>query len=364
VVNHVLSGKVELALKFVSVLMVLLFMSMPLTLSAATDEGIGERAVIVANPGTDLWRQVRQRDMAIEGTSQVKGVDSGILINPQADRWTRFRVSKLVEYGQIVLVGVAALILLFYAVRGKIRIEGGLSGKMVFRFSDYERVLHWVLAIVFIFLAVTGLTLLFGRTLLIPVLGHDIFSVLASSSKEGHNLFGPIFLVSLLLMLFSFVKRNIYARGDMTWLLKGGGMIGKSHASGGFFNMGEKTWYWIVILIGLVISASGLILVSPNFGQGRIIMELSHVVHASAAIILIAVSFGHMYLATAGTEGTKEGMKTGYVDVKWAEAHHDRWAKQCHEDGEVISAVDYARLQGKMGPGPTAGASVTTEEGK
>ena len=348
-------------MKFVSVLMVLLFMSMPLTLSAATDEGIGERAVIVANPGTDLWRQVRQRDMAIEGTSQVKGVDSGILINPQADRWTRFRVGKLVEYGQIALVVVAALILLFFSVRGKIRIDGGLSGKMVFRFSDYERVLHWVLAIVFIFLAVTGLILLFGRTLLIPVLGHDIFSVLASSSKEGHNLFGPIFLVSLILMLFSFVKRNIYARGDMTWLLKGGGMIGKSHASGGFFNMGEKTWYWIVILIGLVISASGLILVSPNFGQGRLIMELSHVVHASTAILLIAISFGHIYLATAGTEGTKEGMNTGYVDIKWAEAHHDRWAKQCHENDAVISAEDYAKLQGKTGPDGTTSSAAAEE---
>jgi formate dehydrogenase subunit gamma len=353
---------VGLALKFVSVLMVLMFISMPLTLSAATDEGNGERAVIVANPGNDLWRQVRQRDLAIEGTSQIKGVDSGILINPQADRWTRFRVGTLVEYGQIVLVVIAGLILLFYSIRGKINIEGGLSGKMVFRFSDYERVVHWALAIVFIFLAVTGLTLLFGRTLLIPVLGHDIFSVLASSSKEGHNLFGPIFLVSLLLMLFSFVRRNIYARGDLTWLLKGGGMIGESHVSGGFFNMGEKTWYWIVILIGLVISASGLILVSPNFGQGRIIMELSHVVHATTAIILIAVSFGHMYLATAGTEGTKEGMKTGYVDIKWAEAHHDRWAKQCHENGQVISAEDYARLQGKVGPASATSSAAAGDE--
>jgi len=362
--NYVLSSKAGLALKFVSVLMVLLFISLPPTLSAATDEGNGERAVIVANPGSDLWRQVRQRDMAFEGISQVKGVDSGVLINPQADRWTRFRVGELVDYGQIVLVGIAALILLFYAVRGKINIEGGLSGKMVFRFSDYERVLHWVLAIVFLFLAVTGLILLFGRTLLIPVLGHEIFSVLASSSKEGHNLFGPIFLVSLLLMLFSFVKQNIYARGDLTWLLKGGGMIGKSHVSGGFFNMGEKTWYWIVILIGLVISASGLILVSPNFGQGRLIMELSHVVHGSMAIILIAISFGHIYLATAGTEGTKEGMKTGYVDIKWAEAHHDRWAQQCHDDNLVVSAEDYAKLQGKMEPGFTTGAPVTTEEGK
>ena len=344
--------------------MVLLFITLPLTLSAATDQGNGERAVIVPNPGADLWRQVRQRDMAIEGTSQIKGVDSSILINPQADRWTRFRVGKLVEYGQILLVAVAALILLFYALRGKVNIEGGLSGKMVFRFSDYERVLHWVLAIVFLFLAVTGLIILFGRTILIPVFGHEVFSLLASSSKEGHNLFGPIFLVSLLLMLFSFVKRNIYARGDMTWLLKGGGMIGKSHVSGGFFNMGEKTWYWIVILIGLVISVSGLILVSPNFGQGRVIMALSHVVHASAAILLIAISFGHMYLATAGTEGTKEGMKTGYVDISWAEAHHDRWAKQCHEDGKIISAEDYARLQGNLESSLTTGTPVTTEEGK
>ena len=349
-------------MKFVSGLMILFFISMPLALSAATDEGKGERAVIVANPGIDLWGQVRQRGMAIAGTSQIKGVDSDVLINPQADRWTRFRVGMLVEYGQIVLVVIAALILLFYSIRGKIKIEGGLSGKMVFRFSDYERVVHWVLAIVFIFLAVTGLILLFGRTLMIPVLGHEVFSVLASSSKEGHNLFGPIFLVSLLLMLFSFVRRNIYARGDLTWLLKGGGMIGKSHVSGGFFNMGEKTWYWIVILIGLVISASGLILVSPNFGQGRIIMELSHVVHASTAIILIAVSFGHIYLATAGTEGTKEGMKTGYVDIKWAEAHHDRWAKRCHENGQVISAEDYARLQGKMGPASATSSSAAVEE--
>jgi formate dehydrogenase subunit gamma len=163
-------------------------------------------------------------------------------------------------------------------------------------------------------------------------------------------------------MLFSFVKRNIYARGDMTWLLKGGGMIGKSHASGGFFNMGEKSWYWLVILIGLVISASGLILVTPNFGQGRIVMELSHVVHASAAILLIGVSFGHMYLATAGTEGTGEGMKTGYVDIKWAEAHHDRWAKQCHEDNLVIAAEDYAKLQGNTGSAHKPGSSAASGE--
>ena len=235
----------------------------------------------------------------------------------------------------------------FLRLRGKILIEGGLSGRMVSRFTDYERIVHWTLAIVFLFLAITGLILLLGRPLLIPVFGKGAFSLLASASKEGHNLFGPLFLISLIMMLISFVKRNIYEKGDLTWLLKGGGFIGDGHVSGGFFNMGEKTWYWMVILIGLVIAVSGLILVFPNFGQARVMMELSHVVHVAAALVLMTVSVGHMYMGSIGTEGSLEGMKTGYVDINWVEAHHDRWAKECHDNKQVISAAEFARLQGK-----------------
>ena len=331
----------------------------PLNASAS-----GPAASKVNNPANDLWMSVRHNTEFGKVTSQVKNVDSTVLINAQADRWTRFRMTQLKNYGLIVLVAVISAILLFYLIRGRVKLEAGLSGKMVHRFTDYERILHWVLAIIFIFLAGTGLILLFGRSLVIPVLGHEIFSVLASASKEGHNLFGPIFFVSLLLMLFRFVRRNIYAKGDLTWLLKGGGMIGKSHVTGGFFNMGEKTWYWLVILIGLGISVSGLILVSPSFGQSRVLMELSHVVHGIGAIILITVSLGHMYLATKGTEGTMESMKTGYVDINWAEAHHDRWAKECHENNRLISADEYARLQGKVVHNQSAAVSPLMEESK
>ena len=312
--------------------------------------------------GDELWREVRQRDMQSSGISQVKGVDSGILINVRGDQWARFRMDQLSTFGGIAIAGIFAIIVLFYVVRGRVPIEGGLSGSMVHRFTDYERVVHWTLAIVFLFLAITGLILLLGRPLLLPLFGKEVFSILASASKEGHNLFGPLFLVSLIMMLISFARRNIYERGDMTWLLKGGGLIGDGHASGGFFNMGEKTWYWMVILIGLVIAISGLILVSPNFGQGRLIMGLSHIVHTIGAIILIAVSIGHMYLGSIGSEGALEGMKTGYVDINWADAHHDRWGKVCHEDNLIISAEEYARLQGQK-PGQTD-EMATAEQGK
>lgn len=316
--------------------------------------------VAVINPGAELWREVRQRDGEVIGISQVQGVDTGILINAQGDRWARFRVDNPVKYAPFVLGAVILLLFLYYAARGRVGIEGGLSGSMVRRFSDYERILHWTLAILFLFLAVTGLLLLLGRSLLIPLLGQQVFAIVASASKEGHNLFGPIFLLSLLLMLISFARRNLYERGDLTWLLRGGGFIGKGHVSGGFFNMGEKSWYWLVILVGLAISVSGLILVSPNFGQGRVIMEISHVVHVLGAILLIAVSIGHMYMGSIGTEGSAESMISGYVDINWAEAHHDRWARHCREQDLIVPQAEFARLQGRKA---TADQSASGENG-
>ncbi len=306
------------------------------------------QGVSAVSQGGDLWREVRSRDMPGIGISQVQGVETGVLINSEGDRWARFRIEQPVRHAPTALLVVIAILVLFYALRGKVGIEGGLSGRMVKRFTDYERVVHWTLAILFLYLAITGLILLLGRTLLIPLFGHHLFSLLASASKESHNLIGPIFLVSLIMMVFSFARRNIYEKGDLTWLLKGGGFIGKGHVSGGFFNMGEKSWYWMVILIGLLISISGLILVSPNFGQGRVIMAISHVVHVSGSIILIAVSLGHMYMGSIGTEGSMEAMKSGYVDINWVEAHHDRWARQVKENGAILSAEEFARRHGRV----------------
>lgn len=320
-------------------------------------EGIANK-----NPGTDLWRSVRQRDQLLPANSQVQGVDSGILINSEGVTWAEFRKHRLVNSGMIAIGGTILVVLLFYLLRGKIKIEGGLSGNMVFRYTDYERILHWLLAIVFLFLAITGLILLLGRPLLIPIFGHEIFSALASFSKFSHNWSGPIFIVSLLLMVHKFVRRNIYEKGDLTWLLKGGGMIGKSHVTGGFFNMGEKTWYWLVILVGLGISLTGMILVLPNLGLGRMIMELSHVLHVIGAIILMTVAIGHMYMGSVGTEGTSDGMTHGYVDIKWAEAHHDRWAEECHQNNRIIPAEEYQRIQAEKKAAPNPVASPNMKE--
>jgi len=291
-----------------------------------------------ANPGAELWREVRQRDGSVTGSTQVKGVDTGVLINYYGEEWRQFRMLRLVPYGAALMGIVLAGIVLFYLVRGPLRMQGGPTGRKIQRFSVFERTTHWFTAGVFWLLALTGLILLYGRFVLIPLLGPDGFGLTASACKEAHNLFGPLFLVALLMLFFTFAKDNIYARGDMTWLLKGGGMLGGVHVSAGRFNAGEKIWFWIAVFGGIVLSVSGLILDFAVLGQGREVMELAHLLHAIAAVLVITVSFGHIYLGTAGVEGTISSMANGYVDEAWARSHHDRWYAEVKAGGETARA--------------------------
>lgn len=303
----------------------------------------------VLNPAAELWRDVRQRYAPSSGTTQVKGVDTGVLINTNGDRWRKFRITQLIPIGGYVLGGVLVALALFYMVRGRVPVEGGLSDSKLPRYTNYERMIHWFIAGIFLFLALTGLILLFGRPLLIPLIGKEAFSAIASACKEGHNLIGPLFLLALVLIFIRFVRRNIYQKGDLTWLLRGGGIVGKKHVPSNFFNMGEKSLFWLLVFVGGLIGVSGLVLVSPIFGQGREIMELAHVGHGIAAILMIAVIIGHIYIGTVGMEGAIEGMKTGYCDINWAREHHDLWARNAEEKGEALSNEEVASLRGEKG---------------
>ena len=329
-----------------------LLMSQVSLAAVESNEPKSPDGVSAVNPGTDLWRAVRRRDLQFNqltentGVTQVKGVDAGILINARGEQWARLRMDQLAKYGGFAVAGVFIVLALFFAIRGRIKVESGLSGNMVRRYNDFQRITHWVLASVFLVLGITGLILLLGRPVLIPVFGKEAFGTLAFFSKRAHDFVAPLFLVSLVMMLIGFVSRNLYEKGDLKWVLTAGGALGEGHPSVGFFNSGEKIWFWTLMLVGLLVSASGLVLLFPNFGQGRIFMELSHVAHTSGALLLICFSLGHMYMGSIGMEGALEGMKTGYVDINWADEHHDRWGKECHENNQIISAEEYANRRG------------------
>ncbi|HKJ52004.1 MAG TPA: formate dehydrogenase subunit gamma [Gammaproteobacteria bacterium] len=282
-------------------------------------------SLFTSNPGAELWREVRQREGDIRGTTQMKSTDAGVLINTSGQKWREYRMQNLIPKAAVAILVILGIIALFRVIRGKIPMSGGRSGIKILRFTTNQRVAHWTTAILFVILGLTGLTLLLGRNFLIPVFGAEGFSYLATGAKFLHDYLGPLFALSLTWLFVLFVHGNMPKPSiDLKWLMSGGGMFGK-HAHAQCYNAGEKFWFWLATLGGLVVVISGLVLDFPIFGQTRATMEFYHLVHSIAAVVLILVSFGHIYMGTAALEGTFEVMQTGYCDANWARDHHDLW---------------------------------------
>jgi formate dehydrogenase subunit gamma len=290
------------------------------------------------NPIANYWRTVRGGEAGITTESGPYTTDT--LIQNGGQNWRQIRNGLIANYGGWVLGIALAGIALFFAVRGRIRLEEGYSGKRIMRFSLWQRIVHWYTATTVIVLALSGLIILFGRALLIPLFGKDAFSVLAEGSKIVHNFVGPLFLVAVLMLILTFLAGNLFRKGDLKWLTSGGGMRKGKHASAGRYNAGEKLWFWLASIAGILIAATGVVLDFPGFGQTREVMQLAEIVHASFAILLIAVAFGHIYIGTLGTEGAIDAMSKGHVDANWARQHHDRWYEEMEKSGMVKSAAD------------------------
>ena len=282
----------------------------------------------------DLWTEVQSGQTDIAGRTQVAGIDSGVLINTRGEQWRNFRVEQLVPFAGYLLGGILLLIAVFWGFRGTIRIGAGRSGVKLRRFSSAQRVTHWTVAISFLTLGLTGVVLLLGRFMLIPVVGAEAFGVIALASKRIHDFIGPLFGVALAVQFVLFVRGNLPHPRDVTWIAKGGGLLG-GHASAHRYNAGEKVWFWLAMLGGAAVVVSGLVLDFPIFDQNRHVMELNHMIHSLAAVVVLAASFGHIYMGTLGTEGTFEIMKTGYCDVNWAKEHHDLWYEDMKAQGRI-----------------------------
>ena len=302
------------------------------------------------SPGAELWREVRQRDQDVTGTTQVRSPGADVLINVSGQAWREYRVQELIPRAAAAIAIVLFVILLFRLVRGRIRLENGRSGLRILRFTTNQRAAHWTTAILFSILGLTGLTLLLGRSFLIPVFGAEGFHPIASVAKFLHDYLGPVFMFALIWLFVLFVRDNIPSpKIDLQWLLKGGGLFGK-HVHAPRFNAGEKLWFWLASIVGLAVIISGMVLDFPIFDQTRSTMEFYHWVHSIAAVVLIVVSFGHIYMGTAALEATFEVMQTGYCDSNWAKEHHDLWYEEVKDSEEPVP-------QQQAQPAPGAGQS-------
>ena len=274
-----------------------------------------------------------QGDAKIEGRVSIPdGLSSG-LIKPGNKGWADTHGGSVKTLTIWSVVGAVVVLALFYMVRGRIRIDAGPSGMRILRFTAIERFAHWLMAGSFIVLALTGLNLVLGRSLLLPLVGESAFGTISAWGKLGHNYLAWAFMLGLVLSFLVWVSHNIPNSVDMKWLAQGGGLLKKGvHPPAKKFNAGQKVIFWSVTLGGAALSFTGVMLLFPELAGTQADWQLYQLIHGIVAAVLSFIIIAHIYIGSVGMEGAFDAMGSGEVDLNWAKEHHSLWVKEVQSD--------------------------------
>jgi formate dehydrogenase subunit gamma len=257
---------------------------------------------------------------------QYGATEATVILQRGGNTWRLLRNGPIAMAAGFLLLATPLLLLGFHLGVGPARPEEHEAGRRLERFNRWQRWVHWSTAYSFLTLAVTGLIILFGKAVLLPWMGHNVFFWVAFIAKWIHNFVGPLFIVCSVVMFITFVRKNFFRRWDWQWIKHGGGLVSHKHIPADYFNAGEKLWFWGgVVALGLIMSVTGLVLDFVNFGQTRYIQQIADYLHLAGATLYIAAAMGHIYIGTLGTPGAYEAMRHGTVDANWAKAHHEIW---------------------------------------
>jgi formate dehydrogenase subunit gamma len=301
-----------------------------------------ERGTVQPGNNAPMWRGVGAGAEGYSSLPKADAPEAGVLIQPFAqypgsrlttagEAWRQVRNNWIIPYGGSLLLIVLGAVALFYWRKGMIMLHGKPTGVEIERFTPFERSAHWTNAIAFVVLAVSGIFMAFGKFFIQPIIGDTLFGFITYLLKNAHNFAGPLFAVSLTVVFFTFLKDNWPSKEDWAWIIKAGGLFGSEEVPSHRFNAGEKVVFWAGVFgLGLIVVASGLVLdkVIPFLGYERGMMQIAHMVHAVATVLMMTMFIGHIYMGTVGMEGAFKAMKTGYVDETWAKEHHELW----HDD--------------------------------
>jgi formate dehydrogenase subunit gamma len=294
-----------------------------------------------------VWGRIR---LGTKGIVSIPNKDAGILVQSQGEHWRQFRMKDMVEFGAWMVIGTLVVLALFYFWRGRIKIGAGFSGNKILRFNTLERFTHWLTAVPFCVLALTGLNLTYGRDLVLPIIGPNAFSALLIGGKYLHNFMGFAFILGIILMVVLWTKHNIFDKYDLGWIRVGGGMFSNNvHPPANKFNFGQKVIFWSVVIAGASLSYSGVALMFPfeftpfetTFAILNVFgfdlptkldaiqeMQLLQAWHALLGLAMVALIIAHIYIGTLGMEGAIDAMWDGDVDENWAREHHSAWVAE------------------------------------
>ena len=303
------------------------------------DQTNAERGQVQPGNNAPMWRAVGQGVTGYTSLPKSQAPEAGNLIQPfvqypgsrlasAGESWRQVRNNIIIPYGAALLLIAVGAMALFYVSKGTMELHGQETGKKIERFTPFERSAHWTNAIAFCALAISGIVMAYGKFFLLPIIGSTLFGWLSFALKNIHNFAGPLFAVSLVIVFVTFLKDNLPSKEDLVWLAKGGGLFSGTEVPSHRFNAGEKVVFWGgVLFLGLIVVGSGLVLdmLIPGLIYERGTMQIAAMIHGVAALFMMAMFIGHIYMGTIGMRGAYKAMREGYVDETWAKEHHELW---------------------------------------
>ena len=123
----------------------------------------------------------------------------------------------------------------------------------------------------------------FGKFVLLPVIGATLFGWLSYALKTAHNFAGPVFAVSLVIVILPFVRDNLPRKGDLRWLVRFGGLTSEHGIPSHRFNAGEKVIFWLGVF------AAGLVVVVSRVVPGAVAVISPHILAWTLASIHLTI---------------------------------------------------------------------------
>jgi formate dehydrogenase subunit gamma len=201
------------------------------------------------------------------------------------------------------------------------------GNSLIVRYTPNERTNHWITAITFVLLALSGLAMF-----------HPAMSWLYAIFGGGqwtrilHPFVGCVMFVSFLILALRFWHHNYLDQADIQWMRQIDDVLNNREEklpAIGKYNAGQKLLFFTMVVCLVLLLASGIVIWRRYFSIyfPIEIIRLAALVHAAAAFVLIVGIVVHIY-AALWVKGSIGAMTRGTVTYGWARKHHPNWFKE------------------------------------
>jgi formate dehydrogenase subunit gamma len=198
---------------------------------------------------------------------------------------------------------------------------------VVDRYTTGARINHWITATSLVLLAVSGLALFHPRLYFLTALFGG-----GSNTRAIHPWIGVVLFFAFVGLFLRFWKLNLWRPEDGTWMASLRDVIAghdEKLPELGKYNAGQKTVFWSMSILIIVLITSGVVIWDQYFSQYTTVDQkrIAVLAHSIAAIVAICVWIVHVY-AAIWVRGTISAMTRGRVTGGWAWRYHRKWLRE------------------------------------